>query len=192
MQSVKIIAGTVAAALALGALSASAASAPGLLVIKEAGKPLRFGKRMQATETVSSASGSCELHHSGRLQTNESPTDKFEANFGAAPECVGLSASNPTEIHIALTSAGKGAFAYRIEYKQKLQLTLSGPCVYEFRELTAAAQPTEAGSTVKGAAEGAVNERHSAHSCAHALPVSFVAVVAPAKSSVPFELETKP
>jgi hypothetical protein len=156
--------GTIAM-LALGAVSASGASTTPLLQLKTEGQPAKVGAELLMVAGYSL--GECYFEEQEfKLLVNDAKTDKLvrTSQNGLAEDCDG-----GAEV-VEITSAKK--LTLRMA---PMRIHVSGPCVYEFKEISGTFVQTEWGPEVAGAATGKLYAPESTHAtaCAKTRRTSF-------------------
>ena len=148
-----VASGVVAAALLIAAACAGAASSK-LLEMKLEGKPTAAGAEVLLVAGYSL--GGCYWEEQEfKVTVNRSRTDKLvrTGQPGQVEGCDGGASS------IELTSAGK-----MLVRLAPMRIHLEGPCVYEFKEISATFSQREWGPEIYGSAAGKLNRAESARS----------------------------
>lgn len=160
MRKMRLL-GVAAGALAAGLLAATAAcagaaSTKSLLELKLEGKELAPGAQVLLVAGYSL--GGCYWEEQEfKVTTNRSGTDKLvrTGEPGQLEGCDGGAKS------IEITSAHK-----MIVRLAPMRIHLEGPCVYEFKEMSATFSQKEWGPEIYGSAAGKLNTAESVHSSA--------------------------
>ncbi len=146
--------GVMAVVLALSAACASAASNRTLLELKAEGKPLAVGGDVLLVAGYSL--GPCYWEEQEfKVAVNRSKADKLvrTGEAGQLENCRGGAKA------IEITSAKK-----MIVKLAPMRIHLEGPCVYEFKEISATFAQREWGPEIYGAATGKLDKAESAQS----------------------------
>jgi hypothetical protein len=150
------VAAGVAIVLATSAICASAASTKTRLELKLEGKPLKAGAEVLLVAGYSL--GGCYWEEQEfKVTVNGSRTDKLarSGEAGQLEDCGGGAKA------IEVTSAGK-----MIVKLAPMRIHLEGPCVYEFREISATFAQKEWGPEIYGTATGKLDRAQSVRSSA--------------------------
>lgn len=161
--------GVTAIVLALPTACASAASNRTLLELKAEGKPLAVGGEVLLVAGYSL--GPCYWEEQDfKVAVNRSKVDKL-VRTGEAEQIENCGGGAKT---IEITSARK-----MIVKLAPMRIDLEGPCVYEFKELSATFAQREWGPEIYGAATGKLSKARSARSpaCAKTRTTIFDAAV---------------
>ncbi len=144
----------VIAVLAASAVCASAASTRTLLELKAEGKPLAVGAEVLLVAGYSL--GPCYWEEQGfKVVLNRSGVDRL-ARTGEAGQLESCGGGAKT---IEITSARR-----MIVKLAPMRIALEGPCVYEFREFSAAFAQREWGPEIYGSATGKLDKAKSTRS----------------------------
>jgi hypothetical protein len=164
MRLPRILLAVAAVVLALSSAYASAASSRALLELKAEGKPLAVGGEVLFVAGYSL--GPCYWEEqSFKVTVNRSKADRLvrTGEAGQVENCGGGAKS------IEITSARK-----MVVKLAPMLIDLEGPCVYEFREVSATFAQKEWGPEIYGAATGKLNKAKSTRSPACAKTRSTV------------------
>jgi hypothetical protein len=169
MRPTWFLMGVTAVVLALSTASAGAASNGTLLELKAEGKPLAVGGEVLLVAGYSL--GPCYWEEQGfKVTLNRSKADKL-VRTGEAEQ---------------IENCGGGAKAIEITSAKKMivklapmLIALEGPCVYEFREISATFAQKEWGPEIYGSATGKLDKAKSARSpaCAKTRATTFDAAL---------------
>ncbi len=160
--------GVMAIVLALSTACASAASNKALLELKAEGKPLAVGGEVLLVAGYSL--GPCYWEEQGfKVVVNRAKADRLvrtgEAgqieNCGGGPKAIEITSARKMTVKLA-----------------PMLIDLEGPCVYEFREISATFAQTSWGPEIYGSATGKLDKAKSARSPACAKTRSTVYDVA--------------
>jgi hypothetical protein len=161
--------GVMAVVLALSTASAGAASSKALLELKAEGKPLAVGGEVLLVAGYSL--GPCYWEEqSFKVAVNRSKADKL-VRTGEAGQ---------------IENCGAGAKAIEITSAKRMTvklapmlIALEGPCVYEFKEISATFAQREWGPEIYGTASGKLDKAKSARSpaCAKTRTTTFDAAL---------------
>jgi hypothetical protein len=140
--------------LAASAICAGAATTKTRLELKAEGKPLKAGAEVLLVAGYSL--GDCYWEEQGfKVTVNGSRTDKLVRTSEA----------------VQLEDCGVGAKAIEITSAKKMvvklapmRIHLEGPCVYEFKEISATFAQRESGPEIYGTATGKLERAHSLRS----------------------------
>ncbi len=147
---------SVTVALGASAICASAASTRTLLELKTEGKPLNAGAEVLLVAGYSL--GGCYWEEQEfKVTVNGSKTDKL-ARTGGAGQAEGCSGGAKA---IEITSAKK-----MVVKLAPMRIHLAGPCVYEFKEISATFAQREWGPEIYGTAAGNLYRPESLRSAA--------------------------
>jgi len=140
--------------LALSSVGASAAPTRSLLELKAEGKPLAVGA--EALFVAGYSLGPCYWEEqSFKVTVNRSRTDRLvkTGEAGQVEDCGGGATA------IELTSANR-----MVVKLAPLRIDLGGPCVYQFRQISASFAQMEWGPEIYGTATGRLDKAQSTHS----------------------------
>jgi hypothetical protein len=140
--------------LALAMATAACASATSSLELKLEGKQLAVGGEVLLVAGYSL--GGCYWEEQEfKVTVNHARTDKL-VRTGQPSQLTGCDGGTKS---VEITSAGKMTVRFA-----PMRIHLGGPCVYEFKEISATFSQKEWGPEIYGSAAGKLNKAESAHS----------------------------